>query len=52
MGFLSLSIWMPIVFGVLLLVVVKDNQPGFARALALARRTLQLRRYFAALYQL
>jgi NADH-quinone oxidoreductase subunit M len=35
MGFLSLSIWMPIIFGVLLLVVVKDSQPGFARALAL-----------------
>lgn len=35
MGFLSLSIWVPIVFGVLLLVVVKDTQPGFARALAL-----------------
>ncbi len=35
MGFLSLSIWVPIVFGVLLLVVVKDTQPGFARAVAL-----------------
>ena len=35
MGFLSLSIWMPIIFGVLLLVVVKNDQPGFARALAL-----------------
>lgn len=35
MGFLSLAIWMPIVFGVLLLVIGKDEQAGFVRFVAL-----------------
>ncbi|MGQ0709856.1 MAG: NADH-quinone oxidoreductase subunit M [Rhodoferax sp.] len=35
MGFLSLAIWMPIAFGVLLLLVGKDSQAGFVRGVAL-----------------
>lgn len=35
MGFLSLAIWMPIAFGVLILLVGKDSQVGFVRGLAL-----------------
>ena len=35
MGLLSLSIWLPIVFGGLLLAIGRDDQPGLARWLAL-----------------
>ncbi len=35
MGFLSLAIWMPIAFGVLLLLVGKDSQAGLVRGVAL-----------------
>ena len=35
MGLLSVSIWLPIAFGVLLLALGRDNNPGMARGLAL-----------------
>jgi NADH-quinone oxidoreductase subunit M len=35
MGLLSVSIWLPIAFGVLLLSLGRDNQPAMARGLAL-----------------
>ena len=35
MGVLSISIWLPIVFGALLLAIGRDDQPGLARWLAL-----------------
>ena len=36
MGFLSLSIWLPILFGVLLLAFGRDSQAGIVRWAALA----------------
>ena len=36
MGFLSLSVWLPILFGVLLLAFGRDSQPGIVRWAALA----------------
>ena len=35
MGLLSLSIWLPIAFGALLLAIGRDSNPGMARAVAL-----------------
>jgi len=35
MGLLSVSIWLPIAFGLLLLALGRDNNPGMARGLAL-----------------
>ena len=35
MGLLSLSIWLPIAFGAVLLAIGRDSNPGMARALAL-----------------
>ncbi len=42
MGLLSLAIWTPIVFGVLLLAIGSDKQPGVARWLALIGSLLGL----------
>ncbi len=39
---LSLSIWLPIVFGVLILAVGRDSRPGFTRVLALVGSLLSL----------
>jgi NADH-quinone oxidoreductase subunit M len=39
---LSLSIWLPIVFGVLILAVGRDSRPGFTRALSLVGALLSL----------
>jgi NADH-quinone oxidoreductase subunit M len=39
---LSLSIWLPIVFGVLILAVGRDSRPGFTRVLSLVGALLSL----------
>ena len=39
-GLLSVSIWLPIAFGVLLLAIGRDDNPGLARMLALAGAVL------------
>jgi NADH-quinone oxidoreductase subunit M len=41
-NYLSLSIWLPIVFGVLILAVGRDSRPGFTRVLSLVGALVSL----------
>ena len=46
---LSLSIWLPIVFGVIILAIGRDERPGMTRVLALVASIISLRPTLALL---